>query len=455
MNSSNDLIKVRRKRASATKYGKQISLVRSELSLFDEPPFDVTLTSGLLVEHYPMNVVSDRTTPITFFIQGTDQQFIDLRETRIYVRGKILQPDGKKLLDADEVAPVNNFLHSLFNQCTVWLNETQVTPPNMYYAYRAYIEMLLGYGKEYKKSQAQCNMYYREKDVENTDKTVQDGYKKRYDLTKKSQTFELYGRPHSDLFLQTRYLIPGIDMRIQFERATDDFCLVAPTVANQKSFKVDLDEVILYVKKQNILPSLAIGILKSWESGQPIAYPMKKVEIKTFSIATGTMQVINENLITGQVPDRVIVGIVSSQNLHGTQTTNPFVFKDHNLRYINASVDGDQISGRPLELSFQADGARFMRAFYNIFDSLGYTDCDVGLDMTFEEFKNGKQLYVFQLRPLSDSFTTPKYGNVKLELKFNPGTTESLTVVVYAEYQSVLYIDNTKSIYYKDYSISS
>lgn len=432
-----------------------INLIRSELSLFDEPPFDVSLSNSFHAEHYPVNSVSDRTSPITFYIQGSDQHYLDFRESRLYVRGKIVHEDGKPMVKADIMAPINNFLHSMFSQCTIWLNETQITPPNMYYAYRAYIDMLLGYGKEYKKSQALCNMYFREKDVENSDSTVEDGFKLRFETVKESQTFEMYGRPHTDLFLQTRYLIPGIDVRIQFERSTDNFCLFGPANATNQKFKLELEEVILYIKKHLILPSLAVAHLKQWESGTPISYPIKKVEIKAFSVATGSMQVVNENLLTGQVPDRLIIGIVNSQNLHGTQQTNPFVFKDFNLNYINVSIDGDQVSGRPIDLDFTEKSPKFMRAYLNIFDSLGYTDCDVGIDLTLEEFKKGKQLYVFQLRPLTESFTLPRYGNVKIELKWNPGTTCPLSVLCYVEYQSVLYIDNTKSVYYKDYSISN
>jgi hypothetical protein len=262
----------------------------------------------------------------------------------------------------------------------------------------------------------------------------------------------LYGRPHCDIFLQNKFLIPGIDLRIQFERATDEFCLYGPANDTGQKFKLELDEVVLYLVKHTVLPSIAVNQLQRWESGSPVCYPMKKVEIKTFSIATGCMQVVNENLLTGQVPDRIILGLLNSQDIHGNQQSNPFVFKDYNLTYINVSIDGDQISGRPLDLSFGDKSPKFMRAYYNIFETLGYSDCDVGLDLDIDEFKNGKQLYAFQLRPLTENFTTPRYGNVKIELKWNPGTTHPLTVLVYAEYQSILHIDNMKTVYFKDYS---
>lgn len=278
-----------KRRKSVSSLSKKLNLIRSELCLFDEPPFDVSLVNSFFVEHYPLNTVSDRSSPITFYVQGGDQHYIDLRECRLYVRGKIVKGDGKSLSNTDIIAPVNNFLHSMFSQCTVWLNETQITPPNMYYGFRAYIDMLLGYGKEYKKSQAQCNFYFREKDVNNTDHTKEDGFKQRFERIKESKTFELYGRPHLDIFLQNRFMIPGIDLRLQFERASDDFCLFGPSNKSDQKFRVDLEEVVFYVKKHQVLPSIALTNLQQWEAGSPFAYPMKKVEVKTFSVATGIL----------------------------------------------------------------------------------------------------------------------------------------------------------------------
>ena len=427
------------------------NFIRSEIALFDEPPTDVTIKNSYFSEYFPVNSVSDRSTPIQFYIQGTNQLYIDLREVRIYLRAKMVKADGTDLAATDLVAPVNNLLHSLFQQCTVSLNETNITPPTTYYGYRAYIETLLAYSREYKKSISQAAMYYREKNVLNTSVTVEDGYKSRHNLCKNSWSFELYGRPHSDIFMQNRYLIPGIDMRVTFERAPDDFCIFAPAGTAGK-FKIEIEEVALHVRKHAILPSLMIDQYKIWESGRPMVYPIRKVDIKSFSIPTGSMQIVNENLITGHLPNRIILCLINSQNLHGTQTTNPFVFRDHNLVYINVSVDGDQINTRPYELDFSEEHPRFLRAYHNIFEALGYSDCDVGLDMTTEEFKNGKQLYLYQLSNLTEAFTTPKYGCVKIELKFNPATAAPLVVLCYAEYESTLYIDSQKSVYFKDYS---
>jgi hypothetical protein len=58
----------------------------------------------------------------------------------------------KNLEAADNVGPVNNFLHSLFSQVDVSLNGVLITNSSNTYGYRAYIENLLSYGSLAKKS---------------------------------------------------------------------------------------------------------------------------------------------------------------------------------------------------------------------------------------------------------------------------------------------------------------
>ncbi len=61
-----------------------------------------------------------------------------------------------------DIAPVNNFLHSLFRQVDVYLNGKQVTPAMGTYAYRAYLETLLNYDVSSKGSQLTSAMYYKD-----------------------------------------------------------------------------------------------------------------------------------------------------------------------------------------------------------------------------------------------------------------------------------------------------
>ena len=71
---------------------------------------------------------------------------MDAANTQLYVKAKITQADETALAADTAVGPINLFLHSLFSDVEVSLNETPVSSSNKTYAYRAYIETLLSYG---------------------------------------------------------------------------------------------------------------------------------------------------------------------------------------------------------------------------------------------------------------------------------------------------------------------
>ena len=66
------------------------------------------------------------------------------------------------IADDAPVAPVNNWLHSLFSQVDVHLNDTLVTPSSNTYPFRAYVETLLSYGAEAKKTQLTSQLWYKD-----------------------------------------------------------------------------------------------------------------------------------------------------------------------------------------------------------------------------------------------------------------------------------------------------
>ena len=117
---------------------------KSEVDLFSVPPTQQSLERGRWIDYAPISSVQNPNSAITFLIAGTDE-YIDLSKTILTVTGNIMKKDGTTKLtggDQSNVAPVNNFLHSLFRQVDVYLNGKQVTPAMGTYAYRSYIETL-------------------------------------------------------------------------------------------------------------------------------------------------------------------------------------------------------------------------------------------------------------------------------------------------------------------------
>jgi len=260
----------------------------------------------------------------------------DLSESRLYLRCYIV--DDK---DADiaiiTLAPANNFLHALFKEVIVSLDETQITPHTNPYGYKAYIETLSSYESDFKKSQSQAAMFYREKDPrKNDDKHVAA----RFDRTKTSQYFEPLGRLHVDFFGQTRFLIPGIDIQVQLTRSGDDVCLCY-FGTDAKKLKVNIEEAKFVVQQHLLLPLTLMNQIKILQQGHPVCYPVRRTELKNYSIPIGTLQHINENLLNGLLPDRIVVGLCESSSFHGNLKSIPFFYGDHGLVNITITMKTD------------------------------------------------------------------------------------------------------------------
>ena len=206
--------------------------VTSELDLFTVPTTQNSIVDSRVVEHQPMaSLVSGG--PIEFLIPGSGDDYLDLANTMLHVQVKVTRADGDDLLLALPVGPVNNWLHSLFSQVDVYLNGTLVTPSTNTYAYRAYIEALLSYGTDAKDSQLTVQLWHNDTATRMDAVDIDDGpaanagFVARRANILRSRVVDMMGRLHVDLFLQDKFLINGVDVKIRLVRSKPAFALMA------------------------------------------------------------------------------------------------------------------------------------------------------------------------------------------------------------------------------------
>ena len=183
--------------------------VKSELDLFAVPPTQTSIDQGGWIEHQPITSL-DSGGPIEFVVPGAGDAYIDLANTYLLVRAKVIRGAGTDIADDTPVAPVNNWLHSLFSQVDVHLNDTLVTPSSNTYPFRAYVETLLSYGAEAKKTQLTSQLWYKDTagHMEATQENAGNaGPVERHRHIAGSRVVEMMGRLHVDLFMQDRFLI--------------------------------------------------------------------------------------------------------------------------------------------------------------------------------------------------------------------------------------------------------
>ena len=113
------------------------------------------------------------------------------------MKAKITKANGTALDAETKVGPVNLFLHSLFSQVDVSLNERLISASTNTYPYRVVIETLSNYRGDAKSSQLSMAMFYKDTPgkMDVVDHLAGDtdanlGLKPRYTLTKQSNTVD-------------------------------------------------------------------------------------------------------------------------------------------------------------------------------------------------------------------------------------------------------------------------
>ena len=241
--------------------------VKSELDLFAVPPTQTSIEDGGWVEHQPLTSL-DSGGPIEFVIPGIGDAYLDLANTYLLIRAKVVRGVGTDLAADTPVAPVNNWLHSLFSQVDVYLNDTLVTPSSNTYPFRAYVDTVLSYGDEAKNTQLTSQLWYKDTaghmDATNVD-GGNTGLDERRRYIAESRIVEMMGRLHVDLFLQDRFLLNGVSVKIRLVRSKDAFSLMAG--GQNPDYKVQIVDAVLFARKAVLSPTVQMAHIKALEKG--------------------------------------------------------------------------------------------------------------------------------------------------------------------------------------------
>lgn len=419
---------------------------KTELDLFTVADTQTSLESAAYCEYHPVTSITDGAS-IEFDVSGTGEDYLDLNNTMLHVKAKIVQEDGTTAIPADDViAPVNYLLHAMFQQVEIYLNGTQISNSNSNYPYRAIIEALLSYGGDSKKTQMaaagfESDQADRMDSVLTTD-AGNAGFKNRKTRARESRVFDMIGRLHADIFFQDRYLLNDVNLKIVLIRSKDAFCLMGTNAR-----KLVITSATLLVRKVRVSPSVALGHAKALEIA-PAKYPIRRVVCKSFTSGSGVSDIIQEKLYSGQLPVRIVIGLVDNAGFHGSLTRNPFNFAHFNLSEIGVYLDGLQgFSIKPLKLDYAND--LYIEAYMNLFHGTGKINRDEGNCITPADFKGGFALYAYDLSPdlcEGDHFNLLKQGAVRLTIRFSTALVRPITVVSYAEFENVIEIDRSRNI---------
>ena len=420
---------------------------KAELDLFTTPPINISMERGYYAIHHPISTLSS-SGPLEFHVEGSPEDYIDLGRTKLHIKVKVTEESGANIAEGAKVSTVNLLLHSLFSQVDCKLNEKLVTPSVNTYPYKAYIETLLSHGTESKNSWLEAELYHKDEppmdSYDPSDEDANPGLIARQNKIEQSKIVELIGRPHVDIFQQDRYLLNGVSMDLRFIRSSKDFFLMSPEI---QKFKTQIIHASLHVRKVRLNPTISLQHASALDQDITAKYPMRRGVVTSFAVSAGNLSFNKENLISGQLPRRIILGFVSNTAFNGSAKHNPFYFQNYGLNFLTLTVGSQQFPSQPLTPNFST--GECVSAFNQLYQAVGMHNSRHGIDIDLASFMQGNTLYAFDLTTdMSEGahIDPIKYGSIRAECHFASALPHAINVIVYAEYDSMIQVDKTRNI---------
>lgn len=416
-----------------------------ELDLWGIPPVQKSIVADIDMHNRPTSSIS-WTSPLDFdFTLGADEYML-FNESYLYLKIKptFSKANNVGFVDGDykTFVPANYFLHSIIDKISLTIGSSTQTIEDQKYAYKAYLEALLGYSEAARESHLSSSLWI---DDEATRAS------KLFDLTThEPKTFELKGKLHSDFTHQNRAIIGGCHIRLQVTlNKKPTFFMKFPTGGTVEFLLLD---AIFCARRMKVAPNVLSAHHKAL-SHATAKYPISRTKVLMQTITTGSQYVCMDKAISGKTPRRIFFALTSTKSLGGSNSSIPFKFEPFDLAYIVCYNDGDMIPRNGYNMDYKA--GLFVDAYTGLIQALNQNGTDSYANIDTLDFAINKCIYGFNLCPdLSNGSATglmghfPNLGesNIRFDLRFQEPTAQSLTAVIFTEYDTVMEINSDRQL---------
>jgi len=150
-----------------------------------------------------------------------------------------------------------------------------------------------------------------------------------------------------------------------------------------------------------------------------------------------------------QIPRRIILGLVKSDDFVGKNNKSPFNFGHFNVREISIIANGRNYPQAPYELDYEKD--KYIRAFNDMNEAIGFTNSLEGNGINLKQYKNTHCIYVFNMTNSGDDqaglFDLIRTGATSVSIRFQKEVPAGgLNLICMAEADSLLMLDKFRTI---------
>jgi hypothetical protein len=391
------------------------------------------------VDIHPISSVQNGNGPLEFLIAGSQDEYLDLNDTGLYVKMRVVKSNGSDITTAEatagKICTANLTLAALFSDVSVTMNDTLVEGGHYLYPYKAMMSCLLQFDNGMKKTQLLASGYQEDKD-------------ERINWSAESKMKEFMGPLFLDVFSQSKYLLPGVDVKVRLTRSKPEFII---SNDGKGGVKILLEEAILYVRRVKVTPAVLAAHELGLKSSNVI-YPIQQSEMTCFTISKGSKSHTQEHLFRGQLPKLLIMGMVSNDAFNGNLKKDPLTFDHFNINFLALHREGECVPfARPLQPDFE--NGLVVREYMQMIQCLEMFHRNENNGITLKDFaEGGKTLFVFNLTPDLNAANGGccgqpyKTGNLRMELHFAKALVEPINVILFALCDGKLEITKARQI---------
>ena len=425
----------------------EVGYTSSALSYSHGVPRHTDLKEAKYVRQLPMNSISDAST-IMFAIPPTDD-FIDLQESYMVVKVKVLKANGTQLAADDVVALSDNVLGSLFKSVSVYLNGVKITNSNVYQTIENYFVTRFGIAKDATKIHVEAlqgltGEVADKHDSKNADAT---GWTIRKAWTAESKEATFVGQIPSDFFRSCSQFLPPLqDLKLEFKLHNPEFVLTGTG-----NFKYELTSLELYTRQVSVAAKMTTELFKH-QAVRPLLMNFTSVELQSFTMPAGKQVEFVRGIFPHELPHQIFLVLIETDRINGVFAKDPFKFENARVEKVVLRQNGTPIMVESHNTDFENGDAKEL--YFHLCEALdvGFNSRDVNL--TYEQFLKGSTIWAWTLSPDMDANNNvallQKPGNFEADIYVKNGYTQNadLTALFIGKFAKTVLIgaDNKVSL---------
>ena len=419
----------------------------SDLDFFSVPPTQISISSGHWACVQSKNNLDDNG-PWSFEL-NSGPFYVQLAKNYLYLKIKLVRADDSALSPTDDkIGPINLFASTFFKSLRVYLGSKLVSDSGDLYAYRSILETELNFDASVKEAgHLKAALYSQDRPYNHLEDFQNEGLKERVGWFPDKNEVELMAPLHADLFNSQKLLPTNCKLRIELSRNDPEFFLQNYNDAAQqnRNYVVKVVDMKWYIRLMDLARSAHLAVEGALVQN-PIKIPIRRVQVTRLSVPRDSLRTPHSTIFNGEIPRRVVVGMVERSAFIGSKEKNPFCFKPFNLKEIYLNAGGVIYPRDPLQTDFPKN--QFFRSYLQLLESMGMgypqnNSCAISPQL----YKTGMCLFAFDLTPSETDgsfWDLSRQGPTTLEATFSTALPQAIEVIIFAEFDGLIRVDRNR-----------